>query len=248
MTLSEINTKISQLTGADTTSNGYPTANRLIDINSWYHKVASTMIYGAQDESDFDDQRNTTYPIEYVLFASGQRDYPIPVSEKVVALKRCDISWDGGATWYKAEPIDSAEIPEGMGRGSDTAAENTLDGNFDKTQPRYDSKYNSVFVYPRPTATDFANGALMKLEWQREVTPFTSAELTTGTEVPGFDTAFHPILAYGPAFEYAIINNPPLSKSLYGVLQDYEARLQKVYGLKQKDRELTIQADLPSYK
>lgn len=247
MTLSEINTKISQLTGADTTSNGYPTANRLIDINSWYHKVASTMIYGAQDESDFDDQRNTTYPIKYVTLTT-QRDYSIPVSEKVVGLKRCDISWDGGVTWYRATPIDSAEIQQGMGRFSDTAAENTLDGNFDKTQPRYDSKYNAVFIYPRATAADVTNGAIMKLEWNREVTPFTSAELTTGTEVPGFDTAFHPILAYGPAFEYAVINNPPLAKSLFGVLQDYETRLQKVYGLKQRDRELQLNADLPSYK
>ncbi len=247
MTLSEINSKISQLTGADTTSNGYPTANRLIDINSWYHKVASTMIYGSQDESDFDDQRNTTYPMKYVVLTT-QRDYSIPVSEKVVGIKRCDVSWDGGNTWYRAEPIDSAEIPEGMGRFTDTTAETTLDGNFEKTAPRYDSKYNAIFLYPRATTEDVANGAVMKLEWNREVTPFTSGELTTGTEVPGFDTAFHPILAYGPAFEYAVINNLPLVKSLFGVLQDYEARLQKVYGLKQRDRELTLNADLPSYK
>ena len=248
MTLSEINTKISQLTGADTTSNGYPSANRLIDINSWYHRVASTMIYPSQDESDFDDQRRTTYPIKYVTLVAGQRDYPIPVSEKVVALKRCDISWDGGATWYKAEPIDSSEIPEGMGRGSDTAAENTLDGNFDKTQPRYDSKYNAIFTYPRATASDVASGALMKLEWLTEMTPFTSAELTAGTEVPGFDTAFHPMLAYGPAFEYNQINNPALAKTQFTVLQNDEAKLNKIYGLKQKDRELTLQAELPSYK
>lgn len=247
MTLGEINTKITQLTGADTTSNGYPSANRLIDINSWYHKVASTMIYPSQDESDFDDQRNTTYPIKYVTLTT-QRDYSIPVSEKVVGLKRCDISWDGGTTWYRATPIDSTEIEQGTGRFSDTTAENTLDGNFSKTAPRYDSKYNAIFIYPRATADDVAAGAIMKLEWNREVTPFTSGELTTGTEVPGFDSAFHPILAYGPAFEYAVINNPPLAKSLFSVLQDYEARLQKAYGLKQRDRELQLNADLPSYK
>ena len=248
MTIGEISTKITQLTGADTTSNGYPNANRLIDINSWYHKVASTMIYPSQDELDFDDQRNTTYPIKYVALVAAQRDYSIPVSEKVVAIKRCDVSWDGGTTWYKAEPIDSSEISDGMGRFTDTSAENTLDANFDKTKPRYDSKYNAVFLYPRPTAQDETNGALMKLEWQREVTPFTSGELSTGTEIPGFDTVFHPMLAYGPAFEYAIINNPSLAKSLYSVLQDYEARLQKAYGLKQKDRELAFLPDLQNYK
>lgn len=247
MTLGEINSKITQLTGADTTSNGYTSANRLIDINNWYHKVVSTMIYSAQDESDFDDQRNTTYPIKYVTLTT-QRDYSIPVSEKVVSLKRCDISWDGGVTWHRAKPIDSKELEIGMGRFTDTTAENTVDGNFDKTEPRYDSKYNAIFIYPRATDTDVANGAVMKLEWNREVTPFTSGELTTGTEIPGFDTAFHPILAYGPAFEYTVVNNPSLAKSIAVVLQDYEARLQKVYGLKQKDRDLFLNPSISSYK
>lgn len=248
MTIGEINTLITQLTGADTTSNGYASANRLIGINNWYHKIASTMIYSAQDESDFDDQRNTSYPLKYVTLVSGQRDYSIPVSEKVVGIKRCDISWDGGTTWYRAEPIDSAEISHGMGRGTDTTAENTLDGNYNKTEPKYDSKYNSVFIYPRPTADDETNGAVMKIEWQREMTPFTSGELTAGTEIPGFDTAFHPMIAYGASYEYTIINNPSVAKTLWTTLQDFEVRLNRVYGLKQRDRELALNSDLPSYK
>ena len=248
MTLSEINTKITQLTGADTTSNGYPSANRLIDINSWYHKIAGTMIYGSQDEADFDDQRRTGYPMKNVPLVAFQRDYSIPVSEKVVGIKRCDVSWDGGASWYKAEPIDSKEIESGMGRMSDVAANNTLDADFDKTHPRYDSKYNAVFLYPRPTQEDENNGALLKLEWLSEMTPFTSSDLSTGTEVPGFDTAFHPMIAYGAAFEYNQINNPALAKTQFNVLQDFEARLNRVYGLKQKDRELQLNGHTENYK
>ena len=247
MTLSEINTKITQLTGADTSSNGYPTANRLIDFNIWYHKIASTMIYGAQDESDFDDQRNSTYPMKYVTLTT-QRDYPIPVSEKVVGIKRCDISWDGGITWKRARPIDSSEIVGGIGRLSDTTAQDTLDGQFSKEDPRYDSQYNAIFIYPRATATDVANGAIMEIEWDREMTPITSDEWTTGTVVPGFDTAFHQMLAYGPAFEYCVINDPNRAKSLRSVIQDDEERLKKVYGKKQKDRELTLDPELENYK
>lgn len=248
MTLSEINSKISQLTGADVTTNGYPTANRLIDVNSWYHKVVSTMIYTSQDESDFDDQRNTTYPIKYVTLVAGQRDYSIPVSEHVVSIKRVDISWDGGTTWHRAEPIDSGEISDGIGRFSDTASNTTLDSNFDKNNPKYDVKYNAVFPFPAATAEDVTNGAVMKIEWNREITEITSGEWTTGTVVPGFDTAFHPILAYGPAFEYATLNNPSLAKTLFSVLQDYEARLNKVYGSKQRDRDYQLVPAYTSYK
>jgi len=247
MTINDINSKISQLTGADTSSSGYPSATRLIDINNWYHKIVSTMIYGSQDESDFDDQRNTTYPIKYVVMTT-QRDYSIPVSEKVVAIKRVDISYDGGTTWVRATPIDSGEIEEGMGRFTDTTAENTLDGNFTKSNPRYDTKHNALFVYPRADATDVSNGAVMKVEWQREITEITSGDVSTGTLVPGFDSAFHPMLAYGPAFEYATVNNLPSAKSYFTILQDYEIRLNRVYGLKQRDRQITLNPDLQSYK
>lgn len=206
------------------------------------------MIYGSQDESDFDDQRNTTYPIKTVPLVAGQRDYSIPVSEKVVSIKRVDVSYDGGATWNRATPIDSSEIAEGMGRFSDSTAESTLDGNFTKSEPRYDTKYNALFLYPRADATDVANGALMKVEWNREITEITSAEVTTGTLVPGFDSAFHPVLAYGPAFEYATINNLPTAKTYWAILQDYEARLNKVYGSKQKDRNYQLVSEYQSYK
>lgn len=246
MTLSEINSKISQLTGADTTTSGYATANRLIDINLWQHKIL-TMILNSQDESDFDDQRNITYPFKYLSLVADTRDYSIPVSEKVVAIKRVDITYDG-TTWYKAEPIDSGEILEGVPLSTETAAEAQLDILFDKSAPRYDAKYNSIFIYPRPTSGDVANGAQMKVEWVREITEFTSGEFTTGTAVPGFDSAYHPILAYGPAFEYCNSLNLPQTKTLWAVLQDYEARLRRTYGEKQKDRTYQLTAEYQSYK
>lgn len=248
MTISEISTKLSQLTTSDVSSSGYPTATRLIDINSWYHKIVSTMIYGSQDESDFDDQRNSTYPIKTVPLVADQRDYSIPVSEKVVAIKRVDISYDGGTTWNRATPLDSNELEQGMGRFTDTTAENTLDGYFTKSAPKYDTKHNALFIFPRATTADVTAGALMKVEWQREITEITSGEVTTGTLVPGFDSAFHPMLAYGPAFEYATINNLPTAKSYGIILQDYEARLNKVYGSKQKDREIQLNGAFENYK
>lgn len=248
MTLADINTKITQMTSMDTTSNGYPNATRVIDINSWQHKIVSTMIYGSQDESDFDDQRRTSYPIKTTPLVALQRDYSIPVSEKVVAIKRVDISWDGGATWKRATPIDSNEIEMGMGRSSDTASENDLDGLFSKDQPRYDVKYNSIFLYPRPTQADVDAGALLRVEWQTEMQEYTTSDLTTGTIVPGFDSAFHMMLALGPSLDVAIAYNLPNKKDIASMLQDYEVRLNRVYGMKQKDRDISVRPYWESYK
>lgn len=246
MTLSDINTKISQLTGVDTTSAGYPSAARLIDINSWQHRIL-TMIMGSQDESDFDDQRNTTYPDATTPLVDGQRDYSIPVSEKVLAIKRVDISYDG-VNYYKAEPIDSNEIPTGIGRFADTAAENKLDGEFSRTSPRYDTKNNAIFVYPRPITGDAAAGGKIRIQWVREMTEITSGELTAGTVVPGFDSAFHPMLAYGPAYDYCFINKLPQAKEIKETLKELEARLIRIYGAKQKDRDINLVGMYQSYK
>lgn len=246
MTLSEINTKISQLTGADTTSAGYPTATRAIDITSWQHRIL-TMIMGSQDESDFDDQRNSTYPDKTTPLVDGQRDYSIPVSEKVLAIKRVDISYDG-INFYKATPIDSNEIDVGIGRFSDTTAENKLDSYFSRTAPRYDTKNNAIFIYPRPITGDAAAGGKIRIQWVREMTEISSSDLTTGTIVPGFDSAFHMMLAYGPSYEYCFSLNLPQTKSLKDILDNMEARLIRIYGSKQKDRDYNLIGIAENYK
>lgn len=243
MTLGEIATKARSLVNANSTT--YTDANLLIDINLWYQKAA-TMILEAQDEADFDDARNTDYPIKTTALVANQRDYAIAVSEKMLKFKRLDVTYDG-VNWYKAEPIDSGQFMTGLGPSSATAMESTIDGRFSKTNPRYDIKYGSIFLYPRASTADVTAGATMQAEWYRQVTPFTSAELTAGTVVPGFDDPFHPIIPYGCAFEFAQSRQLPQVKSIFPMLQDYEARLKQAYSNKQKDRQFVIGAGLPSY-
>lgn len=244
MTLGEITTKARGLVNA--TSGTYSDANLLIDINIWYQKVV-TMILESQDEANFDDGRNTDYPILTTALVANQRDYSIPVTEKMLKLDRLDVTYDG-VNWYKATPIDEGEMNFGQGPSSATTQEATIDGYFDKRFPKYDIKYNSFFIYPRASTTDVSNGATMQAQWSRQVTPFTSGELTTGTVIPGFDDPFHPILSYGPAFEFAESRNLPQAKNISGMLQDYEARMRIHYSNKQKDRQFVMRPALPSYR
>jgi hypothetical protein len=201
------------------------------------------MIMDSQDESDFDDQRNTDYPIKYLSMVAGQRDYSIPVSEHVLSIKRVDVTYDG-VNFYRAEPIDSGELVDGMGRMADSTQETNNDALFSKTAPRYDVKYNSVFIYPRADATDVANSAKLKIEWSREATEFTTAEFNAGTVIPGFDSAFHPMLALGPSYDYCLANALPQAKALDAQLKELEIRLRRQYGQKQKDRDYQL---VPAY-
>lgn len=233
MTIGEISTKITNLTGQDTTN--YSNTDRLIDINIWLHKVGS-IIRDSQDESDFDDLNFTDYPNLTSPLVAGQRDYVIPVSEHMISIKNVSISYDG-SVFNRATPIDASELDIGLAPASNTTANNTIDGYFSKVNPRYDTAYNSVFIYPRAVAADVTAGGKIFIEWQRDLDPFTSSELTTGTKVPGFDTTYHPILAYGPSYDF-LFSHKVYDKAdrILPILTDWEVRLRREYATKNRDR------------
>ena len=118
MTLGDINLKVYNLTATDISS--YPDASMLIDINLWYQKIVS-MIFESQDDSDFDDQRNTNYPVVTTPMVAGQRDYSIPVSEEVLKIKRVDITYDG-THYFRATPFDNGVPAWGFGNPTDEDA------------------------------------------------------------------------------------------------------------------------------
>lgn len=233
MTLSDINNKISFLTKSDTGS--YPNADRLISLNEWLNNI-TVMILLAQDEWDYDDSNKTDLPILTNNIISGQSDYTLPSG--ILDIKRVEISYDNGSTWYESTPIDSGE-PEFPLTGSTTAS------YFDKTKPRHDVQYGSIFIYPAPLAN--STGGL-KLWISRDAIPFNLGDLTTGTLVPGFQTSFHNMLAYGAALDYAVANSLPSVKSIAAMLESMKQSLQLFYGRREKDRELILVTDYQNYK
>lgn len=240
MTLGDIATKARALVGADTVS--YSDANLLIDINIWYQKVV-TMILESSDDSDFDDARKTNYPIQTTAMVAGQRDYSMPVSEKVLKIKRVDICYDGTNT-YRATEFDTGAYQGGITFDNASSTDANFDANFIRTEPKYDVAYNSIWIAPMPTATDVANGGFIRVEWSRQITPFTTSDyssvLTDSTVVPGFDDPFHPMLAYGAASEYATPKQLPALTAIQGGLSDYETRLRQHYSRKNIDSRLSF--------
>lgn len=233
MTIGDIATFARNLTNTDSTT--WSNADVLIGINAAYQKIVS-MILESQDESDFDDARRTNYPVQTTPLVAEQRDYQLPVSEKVLKIKRVDITYDG-TNYYRALPIDDGVPTFDMGANT-----SITDRNFTYTAPRYDVKYNSIWIYPVATAAQVAAGAVIRVEWTRQVSEFTSAELTTGTAVPGFDDPYHPLLAYTTAYDYAVSRQLPQLAQIQTLMQDYELRLRQHYGQKVIDRTLVLQS------
>lgn len=240
-TLGDVANKTRALTHTDTQS--YTASNILIDINEWYQKTVN-MIFESQDDTDFDDQRNTNYPIVTTPLVAGQRDYGMPVSESVLKIKRVDITYDG-SNYFRATPFDDGVTSWGQGNPTNE------DVNMIKQAPRYDVKYNSIFVYPLAVASDVSAGAQMRVEWERNITPFTSSDYTIdpndSTVIPGFDASFHMILAWGPAFDYAVANNLPQQEILAKGVSDWEQRIRTAYGRKNLDTILALRPAYDSY-
>lgn len=234
MTIGDINTAISMYANADT--NQFTNAERLIFINKWMHKIVS-MILQSQDGWDYDDVNQTDYPIITTDLVANQQDYTLPASEKILKVKRVEISYDG-TNWYKAEPLDVNEI----GSATDST---TLAGSFNKTKPYYDLQYHALFLYPIPDAA--VTGGL-KMWVTREAIDFTSGDITTGTKEPPWDEPFHHMLALGVAYEWAVMKG----RSNIGVLKqeliEDEQRLKQYYSDKQKDKAYTLKPSYVNYE
>lgn len=241
MTLGDVATLTRFLTGTDTVS--YTDAQMLIAINIWYQKVAD-MIFGSQDNSDFDDQRATNYPIVTTPMVANQRDYTIGVNERMLKIKRVDACYDGSNS-YRATAFDTGTFPYGLKFDNASSVDAQFDANFNIYEPRWDFAYNAIWIAPMPVQANEDAGGFIRVEWERSVVPFTTSDytsvLTDSTVVPGFDLPFHPILAYGAAWEYAVAKQLPQLKQIQGMLQDFEIRLRQAYGRKDLDFQLNLQ-------
>lgn len=236
MNLSDINTKVTELTNSDTTV-GYPNANRLINLNIWNQKVF-TWILDSQDSSDADDANRTGYSILSSPLQANQRDYNFGITNGITEIKTVDVSYDG-VNSYKAVPIDRSELDIGLIEG-----ETVIDTYFSKNAPAYDIKNGSVFLYPMPTATL----GTVEIDVSRVAKDFTLSDLTTGTAQPGFDQNFHMAIPYGMAYEFFIANKMDTDADrMITTINDLEVRCRRQYGKKQREYPLRFEAAYEDY-
>lgn len=230
MTIGNISSLITFLTNVDTSV--FSNANRLLSINDHLNRV-HVNILRSQDEWDYDDKNNSDLPILTADLVASQQYYTLPSG--ILDLKRLEISFDG-TNFKRMSPLDINE------RRLDTA--NISD--FSQTEPYYDIvSGDTIAIYPVPTA-NVTSG--LKVWISRTPVEFTSAELTTGTKEPGFDSLFHQLLAYGPAIDFCIARNLPQYSTLKSAYGEMMSSLMNHYGDKQEDRVLNLSASYINYK
>lgn len=193
-------------------------------------------IMESQDNFDWDDPTRTDFPVATTPLVANQRDYQFD-NISFLSIKRMDVSWDG-STYYRATPFDSASYAEGM--GNDT----TVDGNFDRTEPKYDPKSFGFWLYPRATAADVTAGGKIRIEFIRSFDPYTYDDTT---KEPPFASPFQELIAIGAAMRYLLIKGDPKAGNLRVLYQEGIEKLKKYYGRRDADFQLVFNPQIPNY-
>lgn len=220
--------KLTRLTGENTTR--YTNAQRAVDLTIGLDKVVS-MILDSQDDTDWNDPNHgTTFPILDTPLVANQRDYGFAVSDDVLQIKDVQVSYDG-TTYYTANPLDRSRLPVSPDSPD-------IDKYFPQSQPCYDVEGLSILIYPAP----IASVGEISVRVSKNATPFTAAEIATGTKVPGIDRAFHYLIVLLAAQQRFMENNIAGNKlqRVLTEIEDLEARLRRQYGKKTADGSFTL--------
>lgn len=223
MTISDINTKISFLTNTNTTS--FPSADRLILVNNAYERVVS-LIMQTDGRWEWDDDNQTDLPIATTTLTSGQQDYTLAVTH--LEITRVEIK-DTNGNWTHLTPISEQDF-RGIAQSEFMET--------DSIPVYYDKQGSSVFLYPAPNYTQAAS---LKIHFKRPPALFTSAEVTTGTKVPGFNSLYHDLIPYWVAYDYCISKgiNEKLTPLMNEIIRK-EEMLTSDYQGRSKDENLNL--------
>lgn len=217
MTITDAITRIYKNTKTNASSYDAPTM--LVDIN-----VAVNRVWSLVNKTDLkwqvDDNNNTDLPVATAATVSGQQDYSLSVN--FLTVDRVEIM-DLTGNWTQLQQFDQHDL------------KNASLTQFLKTAgipTQFDLVGTSVFLYPPP---NYSQAASIKVYYTRGPNEFTSADVSTGTKVFGFNSLFHDLVPLWVSYDYWLANNPAQTTGFLGEIQRKEQELIDFYGGRDRD-------------
>lgn len=211
-------------------------AKAVVDLNETIFDL-TTEIMISDDDFQWDDPNRTDYAVATTPLVANQRDYQFD-NLSFLSLRRVDVSYDG-TTFYRATPWDSSQEFDGI--GNDT----TVDNRFSRTEPVYDPKAFGFWLYPRATATDVANGGLIRIEFNRAFDVFTTT--SADTKEPPIDRPWHDLIAMGAAGKYLIRKGDRRAGNLVALYEQGKQKMLSYYGRRNEDAQLLFNPQVDDY-
>ena len=194
MTIADLNSEIRDLCDADTTS--YMAATLLRRVNSALETLVGKII-NADGHWQYDDTNYTDLPVGTGTLVSGQSIYSF--SSEYLDILEVMILTTGGI-YQRTTPFDPSEMNQSWDEWVGSAT-GTIPNGF----PQYYDKVGDSIRFDRsPTATHATLTSGLKVRFKRTADLFTSAQVTTGTKVPGIASPYHQLIAYMAAIPYCM--------------------------------------------
>lgn len=188
--IADINQEARDLCDANTTS--YPAATLLRRINAAYERVIGWII-NSDGTWQFDDSNYSDLPIGTQTLVDSQSAYTF--NDKFLQILEVQIK-DVNGNWKILKPLDQV----------DYSGETPIDEIFETTGlPIYYDKVSEDTIKLLPAPDNGISVTLtsgLKIKFKRTADLFTTAQVTTGTKVPGFISTYHYILSYMAALPY----------------------------------------------
>lgn len=229
MTISDINQEVRDLCDADTTS--YPAATLLRRVNSALEEEVGKIIM-IDGFWQFDDTNYTDLPIGTGTLIAAQSSYSF--ASEYLTLLKAKVK-DANGNWHILIPIDQAEDSE--------ALEDRL--TVDGLPTHYDKVGDSIKLFPAPAAASVTLTNGLKVEFQRTASIFTSAEVSTGTKVPGIASPYHMLICYKAALPYCMAYKKDRVALYEKKVMDLEKDMLDYYGRRPRDE---VKRMTPAYQ
>ena len=243
MTIADINSEARALCDADSTS--YTAADLLRRVNHAYEQVVGFII-GIDGRWQFDDTNYSDFPSGTYTLVNSQGKYSF--NDKFLQLEEVQILSAGGK-YEIITPIDQKQLQDYQPLSETYSA----DG-----KPIYYDKVadDTIELFPAPdNGVSVTLAAGLKIKFKRTADLYTSAQVTTGTKVPGFASPFHVILAWMAARPYCAQYKKdlvPWLNTMIGDLTPQPSGMKKAildhYGRRNKDERSVFTNEVTAFE
>lgn len=165
----------------------YPLEDIARNSNMAMDRVSS-LIMKADNKWEWDDTNETDLPIGNYDLVDGQQDYPIATTHLKIHRVRVK---DSAGNYVVLEPTNRRDLTD--------SELNATSG----TPRKYDKLGNSIFLYPKPSASGTTLSAGLEVQFQRGASYFLS---TDTIKTPGFASQFHRLISLHASLDYCEAN------------------------------------------
>jgi len=233
--IADIELEARDLCDANTTS--YPAPTMLRRVNNAYEQVVGWLI-NADGKWQFDDTNYGDFPIGTFTLVSGQGKYSF--NDKFLQIMDVQIKDENGK-YRIIEPIDQSDFILTPPVTLPLRERFAVDG-FARFYDKLSS--DTIELLPAPdTGITVTLDAGLRIYFKRTADIFTSAQVTTGTKVPGFDSTFHYILSYMAAIPFCMSYKKDRVATYQAEVKQMRTDLLQQYTKRSKDERNNMTAE-----